>query len=425
MSELGTTWERESLGGGRYRHTQHMRPIAYRDAGVLKRINNDWQNDHEDRPHMVTAAPFLVSVGNDGLRRIHPTCELDRYIEMGAPFVKIGGVWQQVSLRQPTRTGNRLAWTTNNANMYVDMGGHFIKLAILLKNGWQPPEGKFAFPVGLTGLTRTGGQLYADGVPVMSIRAPHLEDYDNPEDVRPVAWDFVQVNGQWYVLFTLPSLAGMSRPLVDPTLTLQPDAAAGKDTWIREDSADSNYATDAFLYIASQASVRRYTLLKFDLSSIPASAIVTAGTLSLWPAANLTTRSYAINCILAANNGWTEAGATWNYALASSQRWAGDTGSDGGTDAGCSVSGTDFNGTPLGSFTASGEAANTEIAITLNVAQVQALLSANYGFIWRRTTVAAGFKSWRSSDHANAAYRPKLVVEYTVGVPGGMLRGLT
>jgi len=102
----------------------------------------------------------------------------------------------------------------------------------------------------------------------------------------------------------------------------------------------------------------------------------------------------------------------WDYATGTT-RWAGDTGGDGGTDAGCSVSGTDYNGTSMGGWTyTSGDAAGVEYAVALNTAQFTSLVSANYGLVAR-----SGDADWKSaiasSDHATTGYRPKLVVEYT------------
>lgn len=419
MTLLSTTAESDDLGRGRHRLTQHLRPIAYRDeGGVLRPIANDWQDSGiTERPHIITAAPLMVSVAPDGMRRLHPTRELDRYAEFGAPFIKIGGVWQKAPLGSPDRSAGRLQWTTANANMYVDFAGHYVKLAILLKGGFVPEDGQFAFPVGLSGLTRQGSNLLADGVPVMHLRRPVVYDFDNEEDTRPIAHEFVRLGGQDYVLFTLPDLTGMARPLVDPTLTLQPDATAGLDTWVVESPADSNNGTDANLWVRGAAGVRRNSFIKFDVSSI-AGATVDSATLSLWNAETRPSGQVVVfHSILAANSAWTEGGATWDYAVASTTRWAGDSGADGGTDAGCSVSGTDYNATQLGSFSyVGGTAIDTEWPATLNTAQVQAWVDgSNYGLI----AVSSGILSMHSSDAATAGLRPKLVIEYTAPAAAG------
>lgn len=408
MSEILTpTAERESLGGGRYRTTIHLKPVAYNDGGVLRRIATDWQNGDAGRPHIVTASRLMTSVAPDGARRIHPTREMDRYFEIGAPFIQSGGGWQQVPLGAPERSRNLLTWQTSAANLYIRHIGHAVKLAILLKNGWQPPNGQFAFPVGIQGLTRADDQLYADGTPVMRLRPFTVEDLDNPLDIRPVAHQIVNQGGQWYVVCTLPSLAGMSRPLIDPTFDEQPDGTDGIDTWLAQDSPTYNAGAHAKQYIddVSWAGDHR-ALMKFDLSTL-SGATVTSATLSTWSTA---VRSGAVtiycHAILSGNSGWTEGGATWN-TKDGSNAWAGSNG--------CATSGTDYNATAMGSCVyGDGDAIGTQNDFTLDTDQVQDQVDGdNYGLILFSTSSSS--KEHASSDNATAAYRPNIVIEYSEG----------
>jgi len=411
MSELGRNWEREDLGGGRFRHTQDLKPIAYFQGGLWRRIVRDWADGDASFPHVISQAGLRVRTAPKGDRRILPVQDDDNaWFSISSPFIQIGGNWTQPSLGAFSRQGNLLQATSTNVNTYIWHGGHFIKAGFLLKGGWQPANGQFAFRVGLNGLTRQGGQLLYNGQPVMRLRPPVVYDWDNQEDVRQITRDFVNIGANTYILFTLPSLAGMARPVVDPTLTLQPDATDGIDTRVFDGSPNTNYGTNVEMYLGGN----RLGLVKFDVSSIFGNT-VTSATMSLWnnqvQANNL---DYTLNSILIANSAWTEAGATWNYAVASTIRWSGDTGNDGGTDAGCSVSGTDYNATALATFTyVALTPIDTEQQITLNVAQVQDWVDGNnYGSILR--CPGSNNIGWRSSDYADdATKRPKLVVEYT------------
>lgn len=200
------------------------------------------------------------------------------------------------------------------------------------------------------------------------------------------------------------------------TFTSQPDATAGIDGTHNEASPTSAGPTSVTINTHPGAGNRRFGMLKFDVSSIPAGAIVNSATLYLYNASTATSnRTFAVNSILVANSGWVE-GFTWEYANPSTVRWAGDTGADAGTDAGGSVSGVDWDATALGTFTyTANDIADTEHAITLNVAQVQAWVDgANYGFILRRTDASGTLFQWRSSDYVtDITKRPKLVIEYT------------
>jgi hypothetical protein len=420
--------ERDDLGDGLFRSVVHVKPVAYRDNGALRYIVNDWQDSGiPDRPHIVTQAPFIVSATTDGKRRIHPTRDMAKYFEIGAPYAKVAGVWTQAELGEPQRDGSILQWTRDNFNIYVSMNGHYVKMAILLTGGWQPEDGMFAFPVGLTGLTRSGGIILDEGQPVMRLRRPVVYDYANQDDSRPIAHQFVQLDGQWYILFTLPDLAGMSLPVIDPTYSSQPDSA-GIDTYLKEGDADDNAGDTDNLDHNNNAggTLRRHILIKFDLSSIPGGATVSSGTLSLWwDGGEATIGTFYAHAILSANSAWTESDATWNYAVASTTRWAGDSGSDGGADAGCSQSGTDYNAAAMGSTGWDNPADNEEIAISLNAAQVETMIANNYGFFIRGDQ--DGIHDMHSSDAAapDAAYRPKLVIEYTTAGQPISLRATT
>src|SRR3990172_7367524 len=422
MPLLNPHVEIEDLGGRRRRQTIHVAPVGYYDGGSLAYINDAWGDSGDGaRPHIVTASKLMVSVGNDGMRRIPPTRELDRYTEIGAPYIKVGGDWTKVNLGQPTRSTNLLSWSTTNANVYISHGGHYIKLGILLKNGWQPVGDQFAFPVGLTGLTRTGDTFYRDGEPVLLLRKPVVYDLDDPKDTRPIAHEFVSVAGQPYILFTLPDLTGMVRPLVDPQFSSQPDAAAGKDTYIRSSAPFNarNYGTTVDLLDGSDEKA----LIEFDCSSIPATATIETGqaaTISLYHSVQSSSVSFTLTfySIASGNADWpegTKANGTgvagdccWDYKdqAASPTAWAGS--------AGLSTANTDYESSSLGSVNGNrADAVGTEYSTVLTASRIEGwfgVSNTNYGLL---ITCGANLGAIASSDHATAGYRPKLVIDYT------------
>lgn len=427
MALLDTCHELVDLGGGQFRLTAHIRQVAYRHAGSLHRIATTWANSGiPGRPHIVTASQLMTSAGNDGTRRIHPTRDENVYLELGAPFVKIGD-WTQVTLGTPDRNRNFLRWTTTSANLYVAHGGHFIKLGILLKNGWQPEDGLIAFPFALSGLTWQAGNLLAQGVPVMRLRPPLVYDLDDPETTRPVNWSFHEISGQQYALLTLPDLTGISRPLVDPTFETQPDGTAGQDTQLSTSNQDKHYGSDDEMLVDTSGSTR-CSLIKFDVSSIPSGATCDSATLYLYNKITaISNRSDTVHEILAANDGWLE-GATADpgYGLAvydhhteessggasDEQDWAGS--------AGCNTADTDYDSTSLGTITYNAnDEAGTESSCSLTAAAIEdwfAPTNENYGLALR-----GQYMGWCTSDHATAGYRPKLVVEYTAAAAAAAL----
>lgn len=210
-----------------------------------------------------------------------------------------------------------------------------------------------------------------------------------------------------------------------PTLTLQPDGTAGLDTFTNEASADTSNATATALEFRASAGVRRFALIFFNLSSLPAGANITSAILEVWAGGTMPSADGLIGTwarVLPANSAWTEAGATWNYAVASTTRWAGDTAANGGTDGGCSVSGTDYSSTDMGTFNiGNGDAAGTKYTISLNLAEFSAMVAANHG-LHLRLNITATTAAIRSSDAATAGERPRLTVEYTLPtVTGNMM----
>jgi hypothetical protein len=413
--EYGENFTIENLGGNQRKLTGYLRPVNYKDSqGNWQPINTNWQDSGvTERPNIVSASKLMVSVGNDGMRRIHPTREDDVYAEIGAPYIKVGGVWTKVNIGNPTRTANKLSWTTTNANVYIYHAGHYIKLEIELKNGWTPSGGQFAFPVGLNGLTRTGDTLYKNGNPVMILSAPVVYDKDNTEDVRKITSQFTTVNGQPYLLFTLPDLTGMSKPIVDPTLTLQPDATAGKDTFIASVNATTNQGTNVNFNAGEPntgSNIRR-GLIQFDLSTLPSNSVINSATFSVYLINDASDNARTFR-VYRMKRSWVEGtgnatitndGATWN-TYDGVNNWT----TAGAFDA------ADCEQTDIGSVAFSASE-------TLNVFKdfpltptTKAGLDLGFGWLIKADTELNEGYLFASSDTATAAQRPKLVIVYTL-----------
>jgi hypothetical protein len=166
---LGTHFERERRGR-HYTHVQHMRPIAYADAaGRIRRIVSDWQDGGEDWPHLVTAAPFLVSVTNGGEVRYHPTRDPDVYFIVGDPHYRLGGDVKQYDLGTPARSGNTLTWQTQHLRMDYRHAGSAGKLGMLFKtDAYQNVDDReIAFPITYQGCSRQGRNILVAGQPRM------------------------------------------------------------------------------------------------------------------------------------------------------------------------------------------------------------------------------------------------------------------
>jgi hypothetical protein len=418
MAFLSEFHELEDLGGGQKRLTVHLREAAYAAGGGWQPIVNDWVDGDEVNPHIISAAPLRVQADGAGRRNLYPVPGDDSaYISIARPWAIISGSWQPAPMNPLVRQGNQLISQNPNWDLVLTHGGHVGKLEIFLKNGFVPVNGRFGFPASLVGLSRVGGTIRYNGQVVMRLRPPVVYDAANPEDTRPIAWSFTNFGGQSGVLFTLPSLAGMAAPVVDPTLTLQPNGA-GIDTYVNSGSPDDNQGANGVFSIDRVGNILR-ALLKFDMSALPPGATVGDATLTLTQSNNQPNEIVVeVARILAANAAWTEA-ATWNFAdPATSARWAGDAAGDGGADAGCTQA-TDYSSTPLATFThLSTDGVGTEYNIALNLAEFNAMVAANHGMVIHATTNNVAL-SFRSSDATTASVRPKLVIVYTVSLAAG------
>ena len=416
---LTPTAEVEELGRGRYRHVQHIKPVAYEDHG-LRAIDSGWRDSGvPGLPHLVTAAKLMTSVADDGMRRLHPTREADRYLEVGAPYVKVGGVWQKVGFAGALRDGNRITWSRPQADLTITHGGHFAKLDIELLGGYVPEDGLVAFPVGIQGLTRQGGLILADGEPVMRLRAPVVTDGDDPLDVRPIAGEFVSLDGQPYYLMRLPSLAGMARPIVDPTLELQPDESTSRDTCLTSYvSGVANWGTGNTLQLKDAS---RRGLIAFDLSSIASGMLCLSALFDIYQSWQQTARTTSIYAVKAANGDWIEGVSNGTQALAGEPCWiakaadgAGGVTTAWAGSAGLSTPGTDYESVAIGSWVNSvggGGGGHETAPLTPSVVQGWFGLATNPGMLlWGVQT--DGYENQAYSSVSGVPDAPKLTVEY-------------
>lgn len=391
----------------------HMRPIGVYENGSLLAMAQDFADGDATFGHIVNRAPLRVRTANDGMRRLLPVPGRDDvYLEMGQPFVQVGGVWTQVSLGTPSRTGHTLTWTRPQTLTTVVHGGHFLDMRIELLSGYVPENSRIAFPVGLNGLTRSGLNILHNGGPVARLRPFAMVDAANSlTPSRPITHAFTTRNGQPFLVLTLPSLTGMARPVIDPTLELQPDATAGKDNMMEDQNPTTNYSTLEYLHLGETNGITALyrSLIQFDLSSIPASATVDA--------ANLVVRLVANGNERAANNRtgrayrlkrvWVEAESSWNnYSTGNAWQTAGAGGANDAEAAdigSCAFSTTDVSG------------ADKTFALTASAVQEWTSGAfANNGIKLQMDTETNDTQRVGSSDHATAANRPKLTVEYTV-----------
>ncbi|MFN8498612.1 MAG: SdrD B-like domain-containing protein [Anaerolineae bacterium] len=191
------------------------------------------------------------------------------------------------------------------------------------------------------------------------------------------------------------------------------------DTWIDKDKKNNNNGGNALLFTRpADANHLKYTLLKFDVSGIPAGATINTATLQLTTqtarASNhfdqvhelLTpwTQGTANNQACNAGNG---NGATWNAANCTGSWAAG------------AFSSADYAPGVLGTIIpkANNKPATANIAAAVNDWVNNNV--ANNGIVLVSTGKDAGDAKYYSGQASNASYRPTLTGTYLVPTPGG------
>jgi hypothetical protein len=196
------------------------------------------------------------------------------------------------------------------------------------------------------------------------------------------------------------------------TLTLQPQNGNDSNIIGHATTVNTNYGTADFVgimrYEAATNNVQR-GLIKFDLSSIMG-AVATSVVLSTFIIYDYALTTATISAYRLLRN-WTLLGVTWNK-YDGTNTW----GTAGATNA------SDID-TTFGAWgtvnTSATEAVGTEKQISLNVAEFNKILNGtypNYGWLLK-TGEAADTDGYNhaTSRNSTAGYRPKLVIEYTIG----------
>lgn len=188
------------------------------------------------------------------------------------------------------------------------------------------------------------------------------------------------------------------------SLAIQPDAAAGIDTYLSNGAnATSNFGTSAQLLIGTVRTlgvdVYNRAILRFDFADLPPSAVLVGATVQLRIVTNSLVGTQAITVYGLANGVWTELGATWNKF-------------DGVTD--WTTAGGDFEIEDAGSNDY--EAGNTVIGLDVTdlVLAKRAAGETQLDLLFKGPEVVglSNYISCRSSDDATANLRPLLSLVY-------------
>lgn len=187
-------------------------------------------------------------------------------------------------------------------------------------------------------------------------------------------------------------------------VTLQPCSA---DAYIYQKAPTTKEGTETSLIVgeSNAATQLMRSLLKFDLSTIPATATITAATLSLYMYEEKSSNARTMSVYRMLKD-WSEASVTWNKSDATTN-WTTAGGANAADCEAASIADTAFSAT---------EAVGWK-TFTLDPAKVQEWINstlANYGMMLRVDTESSDQYRFYSSEYAtDTTLRPKLAVTYT------------
>jgi len=193
---------------------------------------------------------------------------------------------------------------------------------------------------------------------------------------------------------------------ISPTAALDAQPGpGGLDTHLRAGVPDTADGAAANLYVSDDGATVDRALLRFDVSAIPPTATVTSATLAL-ELLSVGSSDPATVTVHRATRAWNESQATWNEAQAG-VAWT--------------AAGGDYDPVPAASASVLGSAPGPRsFDVAALVQQWADATSPNRGVVLAASP-GLNKASFASSDHATAAFRPRLTVSWTCpcGVPCG------
>ncbi|WP_107852715.1 DNRLRE domain-containing protein [Oceanimonas marisflavi] len=179
------------------------------------------------------------------------------------------------------------------------------------------------------------------------------------------------------------------------SLVLQPDAADGADTYLDDGNPGTNWGSDTQLRISNKSNVQKRGLLRFDLSAIPPASLITSATLEMNLEGIGSGDTAAID-LHRVTRDWHQSQASWSQAL-NTTNWT----SPGG----------DIDPTAITSAVIEPAGGPVQWDITALAGDWVAGNLDNHG-VMLLGSPGVNHADFSSSNHATAALRPKLTIQY-------------
>lgn len=205
------------------------------------------------------------------------------------------------------------------------------------------------------------------------------------------------------------------------TINLQPDESSSKDTLLSAPAPTGNYGTHVQLPAGNDGGLY-YSLIQFDLSSVPVGATIVSATIRLWCESEASTLDREIE-IFRSLVEWFEGSkagsapdpgenaSTGQYRNANgSIPWGGST-IGGQADV-------DYVSTATDIVDITSANAFYDFDVTADVQSFVDLVNTNFGWWLRGSSIFLSRKVFSSSSNATASRRPQIIIEYLMLISG-------
>lgn len=355
--------------------SKHGKKMLEFEKGKVMNEKKKNKLNREAFDYQAPAVPFSVQIPKN-IKKGYSVGENGSFIR----FIPINGSPSKgyVSKNKKNEITYQDVW--NDTDVLLEVTGRGVKETMILKTDRAP----FAFSFEVSGMIE-------DDLTIgnMKLEPAWLQDAEGTK--RDVAQTIRREDEKTFIDLTA-DVTGLVYPIaIDPTVTIQPDATAGKDAFVDAFAPTVNYGSNQSLFVGNDAGGSTYrSLLEFNLSTIPSGAIVTAGTLTLnGNGTNNSSLSMILN-VYRNTQSWTELNVNWNTQP--------------------QVITTPVASTTVGTVTTS----------SVHTFDIKQLISdwvngvyPNYGVTIRDNDEdMTVYKEFNSSDFATVAERPKLTVTY-------------
>ncbi|GAA3597777.1 DNRLRE domain-containing protein [Kribbella ginsengisoli] len=251
--------------------------------------------------------------------------------DLGGRGLTLGA--QTTKALKPTAAGDTVTYPDvfGDADLVYQVGPDQLKESIVLESASADPTYHFSLKLaGVKAVPQADGSISflpqsGVGRPVFTMPRPFMTDARD-DATSPYGKAFsdsvtqtVTQRGADIDITVRADAAWLAAPerqfpvVIDPTIAIEPAPDQAQDAMVDSGAPTTNYGGITGLYAGTTASAKRRSLLKFDISSIPAGTAVDSAQLKLYFDQSFETNANAVQLeARQVASAWTESTVNWN-----------------------------------------------------------------------------------------------------------------